>query len=119
MSHVLLIEDDALVRKLLEKRLAAAGWRVTARRDGRDLMELLEKDPADIAVIDLGLPYMDGLSLVETLRAHGVDIPVLVLTAYDLPYLHATVRGTGADDLVRKPYDQEELVDRIARLLAA
>jgi DNA-binding response OmpR family regulator len=44
---------------------------------------------------------------------------VLVLTAYDLPHLHATVRGTGANDLVQKPYDQEELLLRMARLLAA
>jgi DNA-binding response OmpR family regulator len=119
MAHVILIEDDALVRKLLEKRLLVAGWQVTARRDGRDLMDLVHDAPADLIVIDLGLPHVDGLSLVETLRAQGVDTPVLILTAYDLPHLHATVRGTGANDLVHKPYDQEELIERMARLLAA
>jgi DNA-binding response OmpR family regulator len=119
MPHVIIIEDDALVRKLLEKRLVTAGWRVTALRDGRSLAELVALDKADLIVMDLGLPHVDGLSLVEELRAAGVETPVLVLTAYDLPHLHATVRGTGANDLVQKPYDQEELLLRMARLLAA
>ncbi len=119
MPHVILIEDDALVRKLLEKRLQVAGWRVSARRDGRDLAQLVHDDPADLIAIDLGLPNGDGLSLVEELRANGVDTPVLILTAYDLPHLYATVRSTGANDLVQKPYDQEELVARMAKLMAA
>lgn len=119
MYHVVLVEDDALVRKLLEKRLVAAGWRVTALRDGRDLVRCISEAPADLVLIDLGLPHVDGLTLVEELRGHGVGAPILVLTAYDLPHLHATVRGTGANGLVQKPYDQEELIERIAQLIAA
>lgn len=119
MPHVLLIEDDALVRKLLEKRLVLAGWEVTALRDGRDLQARIAARPADLILLDLGLPGVDGLTLVEQLRAQGARAPILVLTAYDLPHLHATVRGTGADDLVQKPYDQEELIERMRRLMAA
>lgn len=119
MPHVILVEDDALVRKLLQKRLEAAGWRVTASRDGRGLLELVQADPADLIAIDLGLPHMDGLSLVEQLRGQGVEVPVLVLTAYELPHLHAIARSTGANDLVQKPYDQEDLVDRMRRMMAA
>ncbi|HRH36951.1 MAG TPA: response regulator [Flavobacteriales bacterium] len=119
MPHVVLIEDDALVRKLLEKRLLGLGWQVTALRDGRELMATIHAHPADLILIDLGLPHVDGLTLVEELRGTGVKAPILVLTAYDLPHLHATVRSTGADDLVQKPYDQEELIERMRRLLAA
>lgn len=119
MPHVLLIEDDALVRKLLEKRLVAAGWKVTALRDGRLLLPHLIGRPFDLVLIDLGLPHVDGLSLVEAMRANGFDTPVLVLTAYDMPHLHATVRGTGANDLVQKPFDQDELIERMHRLIAA
>ena len=119
MPHVLLIEDDALVRKLLEKRLITAGWQVTALRDGRELLARLNQAPIDLIVIDLGLPQVDGLTLVEEIRAHGITTPVLVLTAYDLPHLHATVQSTGANDLVQKPYDQEELIERMQRLIAA
>jgi len=119
MPRVILIEDDALVRKLLEKCLLASGWEVLALRDGRDLNEQLQHFIADLLLIDMGLPYVDGLALVESLRARGIDTPVLMLTAYDLPHLHATVRGSGANDLVQKPYDQEELLRRMKRLLAA
>ncbi len=119
MPHVLLIEDDALVRKLLEKRLITAGWKVTALRDGRQLLAHVHEAPLDLILIDLGLPHMDGLTLVEDLRANGILTPVLVLTAYDLPHLHATVQSTGANDLVHKPYDQEELIERMQRLIAA
>lgn len=119
MPHVVLIEDDALVRKLLEKRLLAEGWEVTALRDGRELLRTLAARPADLVLIDLGLPYVDGLALVESMRAQGIEAPVMVLTAYDMPHLHATVRGTGANDLVQKPYDQEDLVERARRLMAA
>ncbi len=119
MPHALLIEDDALVRKLLEKRLILGGWTVTALRDGRDLYQALQAQPTDVVLMDLGLPNVDGLALIEGMRAKGYDTPVLVLTAYELPHLHAIVRSTGANDLVQKPYDQEELLERMARLLAA
>ncbi|MCB0766619.1 MAG: response regulator transcription factor [Flavobacteriales bacterium] len=119
MPHVVLVEDDALVRKLLEKRLLNAGWQVSALRDGRGLLTLVAEQAPDLILIDLGLPHIDGLALVEELRATGIDTPVMVLTAYDLPHLHATVRSTGANELVQKPYDQEELIHRMRRLLAA
>ncbi len=119
MPHVILIEDDALVRKLLEKRLLLAGWEVTTLRDGRGAAEHVLAAHADLVLLDLGLPHVDGLSVVEDLRARGILVPILVLTAYDLPHLHATVRGTGANDLVQKPYDPEALLERMQRLVAA
>jgi DNA-binding response OmpR family regulator len=119
MPRVVLVEDDALVRKLLEKRLVVAGYQVSALRDGRQLIQVVVDQRPDMILIDLGLPHIDGLALVEELRAAGINTPVMVLTAYDLPHLHATVRSTGANELVQKPYDQEELLHRMRRLLAA
>lgn len=119
MPHVILIEDDALVRKLLQKRLERAGWEVTALRDGAELDERLAERPVHLFLIDLGLPGADGLTLIERIRAEGVAAPIVVVTAYDLPHLHATVRGAGANDLLQKPYDQEELIERMRRLMAA
>lgn len=119
MPHVILIEDDALVRKLLEKRLCAVGWEVTGLRDGRTLLSVLAERPAHLILVDLGLPHVDGLTLVESIRAQGITVPVMVVTGYDLPHLHATVRSTGANDLVQKPYDVEQLIDRMRSLIAA
>ncbi|MCB9168831.1 MAG: response regulator [Flavobacteriales bacterium] len=119
MPHVIVIEDDVLVRRLLERRLVDAGWRVTGLSDGRDLLERRLADPPDLVLVDLGLPYVDGLSVVEHLRARGLTVPILVLTAYDQPLLVDAVRSVGANGLVRKPYDQEDLLERMRVLLAA
>lgn len=119
MARVILIEDDALVRTLLMRRMIQAGWSVIPMKDGRGLEDLLAGEKVDLLVVDLGLPYMDGLALVEGLRARGIETPVLVISAYELPHLHATLKNAGANDLVQKPFDQEELIGRMARLLAA
>ncbi len=119
MARVILIEDDALVRTLLMRRMTQAGWSVIPMKDARGLEDLLGGEHVDLLVMDVGLPHMDGLSVVEGLRARGITTPVLVITAYELPHLHTTARGAGANDLVQKPFDQEELIARMARLLAA
>lgn len=119
MPQVILIEDDALVRTLLARRMQASGWSVRALKDGRTLEQALAEEPADLLVMDLGLPYLDGLALVEHLRAQNITVPVLVISAYELPHLHSTVKDAGANDLLQKPFDQEDLIERMQRLLAA
>ena len=119
MPHVIMIEDDALVRRLLQRRLEQAGWRVTGLSDGRDIFERMKDDTADLMLVDLGLPYRDELSVVEDLRARGLRIPVLVLTAYDRPLLLDAVRSVGANGLFQKPCDPERLLERMRELLAA
>jgi DNA-binding response OmpR family regulator len=119
MPQVILIEDDALVRKLLEKRLLAAGWDVIALPDGRQLQETITAHSADMLLIDMGLPYGDGLTLVRKIRGWGITTPIMILTAYELPQLYEMVRSIGANDLMFKPYDQERLLDRMDGLIAA
>jgi DNA-binding response OmpR family regulator len=119
MPHVVLVEDDALIRKLLEHRLALAGWKVTPLRDARGLAATVREHATDLVLLDLGLPHGDGFAAVEELRAQGLQTPVLVLTAYDLPHLASTAKAMGADDLMHKPCDHEELVARMHRMLAA
>ena len=119
MARVILIEDDALVRTLLMRRMLAAGWSVTALRDGRELEQVMAEHTADLLVIDLGLPYIDGFALVEGLRARGCNLPVLAISAYDLPHLHESARTSGANDVLQKPFDQDELIARMERLKAA
>lgn len=119
MRHVMLIEDDALVRTLIAHHAMDADWRVTTLKDGRELERMLQDEPADLLLIDLGLPHVDGLSLLEDLRARGVKTPVLIITAYELPHLMTTVMGAGANGLLQKPFDPDELIDRMERMLAA
>lgn len=117
MPRVVLIEDDALVRKLLEKRLHAAGYEVIALPDGRKLQETLDTNKIDMLLIDMGLPYGNGLMLVQQIRAQGIKTPIMILTAYELPKLYEMVRGIGADDLMLKPYDQDVLIARMDQIL--
>lgn len=119
MPHVMLVEDDALVRTLIAHRAMDSHWRVTTLKDGRDLERMMCDEPVDLLLIDLGLPHVDGLSLVEDLRARGVTTPVLIITAYELPHLLDTITGVGANGLLQKPFDPEELLERMQRLMAA
>lgn len=115
----MLIEDDALVRTLTAHHMMQHDWRVTTLKDGRDLQRMMLDEPADLLLIDLGLPHVDGLTLVEELRAKGITTPVLIITAYELPHLLTTITGAGANDLLQKPFDSDELIARMERLLAA
>ncbi|MCL4282695.1 MAG: response regulator [Flavobacteriales bacterium] len=119
MRHVMIVEDDAWVRRAIAHRAMDAQWRVTTLNDGRELERMLQDEPADLLVIDLGLPHVDGLSLVEELRSRGIGIPVIIITAYELPHLRTTVSGAGANDLLQKPFDTDDLFQRMERLLAA
>ncbi len=115
----MLVEDDALVRTLIAHWAMDQHWRVTTLKDGCELARMLADEPADILLIDLGLPHVDGLTLVEELRAKGNNIPVLIITAYELPHLADTVKGAGANGLLQKPFDPDDLLHRMEGLLAA
>lgn len=119
MPHVMLVEEDALVRTLIAHRMMDLNWRVTTLKDGSELIRMLTDEPADLLLIDLGLPNLDGLSLVEALRAKGITTPVIITTAYELPHLLTTVKGSGANDLMLKPFNADEVLDRMERLIAA
>lgn len=119
MPHVMIVEDDALACRSMAFRAMDAHWRVTTLADGRELERMLHDEPADLLLIDLGLPHVDGLTLVEDLRAHGITVPVLIITAHELPCLRETVLGAGANDLLQKPLDPDDLMERMQRLLAA
>ena len=113
--RLLLVEDDTLIGEGVRAGLKLAGYTVDWVRDGQAAALALGNGVYDLAVLDLGLPRKDGLSLLRELRAKGNDLPVLVLTARDA--VQDRVRGlnTGADDYLVKPFDLDELTARCAR----
>jgi two-component system OmpR family response regulator len=113
----LLAEDDALLADALSTQLRGAGFEVQHAPNGAVADFLLERERHDIAVLDLGLPMVDGLSVLHKLRQRQVDLPVLLLTARDS--LDDRVAGlqAGADDYVTKPFDFPELLARLHALL--
>ncbi len=114
---LLLAEDDALLADALSTQLRGAGFDVQHAPNGAVADFLLAREPHDIAVLDLGLPMMDGLSVLHQLRQRQPDLPVLLLTARDS--LDDRVAGlqAGADDYVTKPFDFPDLLARLQALL--
>ena len=115
--RLLLIEDDPALRLGLARQLEADGYRVDQSADGADGLFQAREYPVDLAIVDLGLPKLSGLALVESLRADGRTLPILILTARGS--WQDKVRGleAGADDYLVKPFEYPELAARIKALL--
>lgn len=115
--RILLAEDDTLLGDGLRAGLRQAGFQVDWVRDGAAADRELRAQPYAAAVLDLGLPLMDGLDVLASVRRAGITVPVLVLTARDA--VPDRVRGLdlGADDYVVKPVDLDELAARLRALV--
>lgn len=115
--RILLVEDDPTLRAQLRAGLQQAGYVVDEADNGRDAQHLGETEPFDAAVLDLGLPVLDGLSVLQRWRDGGHATPVLILTARDT--WHEKVAGidAGADDYLAKPFHMEELLARLRALI--
>ena len=115
--RVLLVEDDPTLNRQLDMALQAAGYAVDVSTNGRDAWALGDAEDFDAVVLDLGLPQMDGLTVLKRWRAAGRSMPVLILTARD--HWHEKVAGidAGADDYLTKPFHTEELLARLRGLI--
>lgn len=115
--RVLVVEDNALLRHHLQVQLRESGHQVDAAEDAKEADYFLSEHTPDIAIVDLGLPDEDGLSLIRRWRSHDVTIPILVLTAREGWQDKVEVLGAGADDYVTKPFHLEEVVARMQVLM--
>lgn len=114
--RLLLVEDDAALAERLEATLTGAGYAVDRAADGVDAGHLGETEPYQLIVLDLGLPGLDGLSVLKQWRAGGVETPVLVLTARSAWTDKVEGIDAGADDYLAKPFQPEELLARLRAL---
>jgi len=111
--RILLVEDDELLGSGLSDALARAHYPHEWLRDGRSALRAALENDFDLVVLDLGLPELDGMALLERLRQRGNTTPVLILSARDATHDRVTGLNRGADDYLVKPFALEELLARI------
>jgi two-component system response regulator MprA len=114
--RILVVDDDPQIRETLKRYLTYEGYRVDLAEDGRQALTGMASDPADLVVLDVGLPDLDGLEVCRRIR-EADDVPIIMLTARGT--LDDKVDGldSGADDYITKPFEPEELTARIRALL--
>ena len=117
MFHILVVEDNANTRKLMETVLLQNGYQPVLACDGVEALEILDKKHIDLIVLDIMMPRMDGYEFTETLRSSGCDLPILMVTAKEKPADKRKGFIIGTDDYMTKPVDEEEMILRIAALL--
>jgi len=115
--RILVVEDDPDLNRQLVSALGEQGYVVDAARDGEEGHYLGDTEPYDAVVLDLGLPVLDGVSVLEKWRRAGRKMPVLILTARDRWSDKVAGFDAGADDYVAKPFHMEELLARVRALL--
>jgi two-component system response regulator MprA len=113
---VLIVDDDASVRRMLDRSLRAAGFEVETAVDGGAALMAVERSVPEVIVLDVGLPGLDGLAVCRRLRAKGVSVPIIMLTARDAVPDRVAGLESGADDYLVKPFATEELVARLRAL---
>ena len=115
--RILVVEDDTNLNRQLKEALTEAGYAVDVAFDGEEGHFLGDTEPYDAIVLDIGLPQMDGLSVLEEWRRAGKTTPVLLLTARDRWSDKVQGIDAGADDYVAKPFHMEEVLARIRALV--
>ncbi|AIB13380.1 transcriptional regulator (plasmid) [Azospirillum argentinense] len=115
--RLLVVEDDPALARQLAERLEGEGYAVDRAADGEEGQFLGETEPYDAIVLDLGLPRVDGLTVLRSWRAGGITAPVIILTARGAWTEKVQGIDAGADDYLAKPFSMEELLARIRALI--
>ena len=117
MIHILVAEDDKHARKLLETVLKREGYEVLTAQDGEEVLTTLERHHVDLILLDIMMPKMDGYEVARQLREANFNLPILMVSAKQLPEDKKKVFIVGTDDYMTKPIDVEEMLLRVRALL--
>ena len=117
MVHALVVDDDKNTRRLIQAVLETEGYQVTTAINGEDALEKLEREHIDLVVLDIMMPGMDGYELTKTLREGQSELPILMVSAKQMPEDRRQGFLVGTYDYITKPIDVEEMLLRIKALL--
>jgi len=115
-ARILVVDDEREIRRCLELSLEEKGYTVLAAESGEKALDLLKQSPADVAIVDLLLPGIDGIELTKSIRQRST-LPIIILSAIGDDKKKVKALETGADDYVTKPFSIEEVVARIRSVL--
>ncbi|MBN9498231.1 MAG: response regulator transcription factor [Alphaproteobacteria bacterium] len=115
-AHILVVDDEAQIQRFLGHALTASGYTVAAALDGKAALKLFASGGFDLAIVDLGLPGIDGLTVIGQIRQTS-DLPIIVLSANDTEDRKIEALDMGADDFVGKPFGIGELLARVRACL--
>ena len=117
MVHILVVDDDKNTRLYFRAVLEGGGYTVTTAENGADALDVMDKTHVDLVVLDVMMPKMDGYAFTETLRTCDNNLPILMVSAKQLPADKHKGFAAGTDDYMTKPIDEEEMLLRIKALL--
>lgn len=117
MFHILVVDDDKNTRRLFQAVLEAENYSVTTAADGEEALAVLDREHIDLVVLDIMMPRMDGYEFTSLLRSTNNELPILMITARQLPEDKKQGFLVGTDDYMTKPVDEEEMLLRIKALL--
>ncbi len=116
-TSVLIVDDDPKIRKLLNANLAKRNYAVQEAVNGEQAIASVEQKVPDLAILDLVMPGMSGNDVCVWIREQGLDIPIIVLSAYDEEELKVKALDAGADDYITKPFKVEEFLARMRAVM--
>lgn len=111
---VLVVDDDPAVVRLLKLTLRGGGFDVTGASNGQEALQQVERHPPEAIVLDIDMPVMDGREFYERLRARHIDVPVVILSAYNPRRVQ---RELGAQAYIGKPFEPDDLIDIVSRMV--
>jgi len=120
-ASILIVDDSNSVRNMVESALRFKGYAVTGAADGLEALDALERIPFHLVILDINMPRMDGLALLQAIRARPewATLPVLMLTTEGQDADRERALALGATDYILKPFKPVQLLERVAALLAA
>ena len=126
MPHILVIDDDHLVRAATKAMLTAKGYDVDVAANGPDGVELAGKHKFDVVIVDLFMPGMDGLKVIETIRETDVEVPMIAVSGFmfggecpTMPHFDSMAAEAGAGSTLYKPFRPDALVNAVEKAMAA
>lgn len=117
MFHILVVDDDRNIRRLFEAVLKAENYRVSTAADGVQALSIMDREHIDLVVLDIMMPRLDGYEFTRLLRETDNTLPILMVSARQLPEDKRRGFLVGTDDYMTKPIDEEEMLLRIKALL--